>query len=350
MASRPFLPRTQFRPRRFLSGGHIQTIASFLLPRTFSLTKPEARLIEVEPGIRVLCHCYWQADRRSPLTVLVVHGLEGSAESKYMLGLAEKGGARGMNVVLMNQRTCGGTNQLGPTLYHSGRSGDVMAVAQDLIGRDRISRLALCGYSMGGNLVLKAAGEWGRSGPREFSAVAAVSPPLDLEASAEALHLAGNRLYEKYFLAKLRARMRAKARAFPGRYDLRRLERVKSLRDFDDRVTAFYCGFAGAGDYYARSSAANVVGRIAVPALVLYAANDPFIRILPETRRKIRLNSNISFVETADGGHCSFLGEGDGDDGHFAEKTVMDFFEDKTPAGRQAIARGISESEPEMTM
>src|SRR5215469_18846583 len=101
VASRPFHPRSQFRPRRFLSGGHIQTIASFLVPRRFSLGKPEARWIEVEPGIRVLCDCYWQADRVSPLTVLVVHGLEGSAESKYMLGLAEKGASRGMNVVLM---------------------------------------------------------------------------------------------------------------------------------------------------------------------------------------------------------------------------------------------------------
>ena len=267
-----------------------------------------------------------------------------------MLGLAEKGRARGMNVVLMNQRTCGGTNHLAPTLYHSGRSGDVMSVAHHLIERDRISRLSLCGYSMGGNLVLKAAGEWGASGPREFSAVAAVSPAVDLAASADALHLVTNRVYEKYFLRKLKARMRAKARSFPARYDLARLEGVRSLRDFDDRVTAFYCGFDGAGDYYARSSAANVVGRIAVPAFILSAANDPFIRILPETRRKIALNPHISFVETADGGHCAFLGERSGRDGHFAEQTVMDFFDEQMAARRPAIAGRISQSEPEMTM
>jgi predicted alpha/beta-fold hydrolase len=306
-------------------------------------------MIEVEPGIRVCCRCYWQADRVSPLTVLVVHGLEGSTESKYMLGLAEKGASRGMNVVLMNQRTCGGTNHLAPTLYHSGRSADVMAVARHVIERDRISRLALCGYSMGGNLVLKAAGEWGTGGPREFSSVAAVSPALDLAPSADALHLRGNRLYEKYFLGKLKARMRAKARSFPARYDLARLEGVRSLRDFDDRVTAFYCGFDGAGDYYARSSAANVVGRIAVPAFILSAANDPFIRILPETRRKIALNPHISFVETADGGHCAFLGERSGRDGHFAEQTVMDFFEEQVAARRHGMTGRISQDEPEMT-
>jgi predicted alpha/beta-fold hydrolase len=306
-------------------------------------------LVEVEPGIRVLCHCYWQADRVSPLTVVVVHGLEGSSESKYMQGLAEKGRARGMNVVLMNQRTCGGTNHLAPTLYHSGRSGDVMAVARDLVERDRISRLALCGYSMGGNLVLKAAGEWGRSGPREFSAVAAVSPAVDLAASADALHLARNRLYEKYFLGKLKARMRAKARSFPARYDLARLKGLKSLRAFDDQVTAFYSGFDGAADYYARSSAANVIDRIRVPGFILSAANDPFIRILPETRRKIRLNPNLSFFETADGGHCAFLGQRNGDDGHFAERTVIDFFEEQVAAARPAMPGRISQSEPEMT-
>ena len=97
------------------------------------MAKSEERLIEVEPGIHVLCHCHWQADRHAALTVIVLHGLEGSTESKYMLGVAEKGFAAGMNVVRMNQRTCGGTDHLAPTLYHSGRSADVMAVAKALI-------------------------------------------------------------------------------------------------------------------------------------------------------------------------------------------------------------------------
>jgi predicted alpha/beta-fold hydrolase len=274
----------------------------------------------------VLCHCHWQPDRTSALTVLVVHGLEGSTESKYMLGMAEKGLAAGMNVVLMNQRTCGGTDHLAPTLYHSGRSADVMAVANDLIAKDGISRIALCGFSMGGNLVLKTAGEWASTGPKEFCAVAAVCPAIDLAASADALHSPANRIYEQYFLWKLKARMRKKNQRFPGRYDLSRMKGVKSLREFDDKVTAFYCGFAGASDYYARAAAANVVDRIAVPAYILYARNDPFIRILPETRRKINANPNITFVETDDGGHCSFIGERDGYDGHFAERAVVDFF------------------------
>ncbi|HET8825174.1 MAG TPA: alpha/beta fold hydrolase [Terriglobales bacterium] len=317
--------KLQFRPRRFLRGGHVQTIAAFFHRRNFALGTAERRLIEVEPGVPVLCQCYWQPQRSAAMTIIVVHGLEGSSESQYMLGIADKGVAAGMNVLLMNQRTCGGTDSLAPTLYHSGRSADVMAVAQNLIQHDGIQRFALCGYSMGGNLVLKTAGEWGNTGPKEFAGVAAVCPAVDLAASADALHSPANRLYEQYFILKLKARMRAKAQCFPGKYDLTRLRGIKSLRDFDDKVTAFYCGFSGAADYYSRAAAANVLDRIAVPAFILYAKSDPFIRILPETRAKIVANRHIRFVETEDGGHCSYIGERDGYDGNFAERAVVEF-------------------------
>src|SRR6267154_858720 len=184
-----------FVPRRGLRGGHRQTLASFFLARRVVLPPAEARLIEVEPGIKVLAHCNWQSDRRSPLTIILVHGLEGSSESQYMLGIAQRGLALGMNVVRMNQRNCGGTEALAPTLYHSGRSQDVAAVAQNLIEQDHISRFALAGFSMGGNLVLKLAGEWGSTGPQQFRAVAGVCPAINLAASADALHLSSNRLY-----------------------------------------------------------------------------------------------------------------------------------------------------------
>ena len=285
----------------------------------------EARLIEVEPGVQVLCHCHWQAERKHAMTVVIVHGLEGSSESEYMLGIAQKGLAAGMNVVRMNQRNCGGTEDLSPTLYHSGRSADVAAVARNLVVNDQIGRLGLVGFSMGGNLVLKLAGEWGREGPAQFRAVVAVCPAVDLAASADALHDGPNRIYEQYFLLQLRRRLRTKARLFPKDFDVSRLRGVNTLREFDDKVTAFYCGFEGASDYYARSAAANVVDRIAMPTLILHAANDPFIRILPETRKKIRANPKITYLETEDGGHCSFLADRDGYDGYWAERQVVEF-------------------------
>lgn len=306
----------------------MQTIASFLLPRRLRLPGAEERLIEVAPGVRVRCWCYWQSEeRRKALTLIVVHGLEGSSDSQYMAGVARHGLDAGMNVVLMNQRNCGGMDHFAPTLYNSSLSGDVEAVARSVVESDGVERFALIGFSMGGNLVLKLAGEWGSGGPREFRAVAAVCPAMDLAASADALHEPANRIYEYYFLLQLNRRMRRKAKYFPDAFDVARLKGLSSLRMFDDRITAHYCGFTGADDYYARAAAANVVDRIAVPALIVHAANDPFIRMEPETRRRIVANPNITYIETADGGHCAFLGERDGagDDGRWAEREVVEF-------------------------
>jgi predicted alpha/beta-fold hydrolase len=314
-----------FIPRRWLGGGHMQTIASFLIPRHIQLPPSERRMVEVEPGVATLCHCHWQPDRRSPMTVIIVHGFEGSTESQYMTAFAAKGLAAGMNVIRMNQRNCGGTDCHAPVLYHSGLSGDVAAVAKNLIDNDGVSRFAVVGYSMGGNLVLKAAGEWGSHGPSQFRAAAAVCPAIDLAASSDALHLPANRLYEQYFLRQVRRRLRLKASHFPGVFDLSRLEGIHSLRQFDDRITAYYCGFSGAVDYYARASATNVVDRIAVPTLILHAGNDPFVRLLPETRKKIHSNPNIQFFETADGGHCSFIAAPNGYDGFWAERQIINF-------------------------
>lgn len=314
-----------FAPRRFVRGGHLQTLAGFFLQRSVKLPASEERLVEVAPGVKILCHCHWQPDRRGSTTLIIVHGLEGSSESGYMVGVAHKALATGMNVVRVNQRNCGGTDRLAPTLYNSSLSGDVVAVVRNLIELDKIPRLVLAGFSMGGNLVLKAAGEWGREAPPEFRAIAAVCPAMDLAASADALHEPANRIYEEYFMLKLRQRFRAKARLFPEHFDARRLAGVKSLREFDDKITAYYCGFAGADDYYARAAASNTVERIAVPGLILHAATDPFVKLTAETRHKIASNPNLTFIEACDGGHCSFLATANGYDGRWAEQQVVEF-------------------------
>jgi predicted alpha/beta-fold hydrolase len=323
-----------FTARRWLRGGHVQTVASFLMSRRLRLPPPEERMIEVEPGVQVLCHCHWQADRAQVLTIIIVHGLEGSSDSQYMLGVTGKALAAGMNVIRYNQRNCGGTDALAPVLYHSGLSKDVEAVAREVVARDGVSRLALVGFSMGGNIVLKLAGEWGAQAPPQFRAVAAVCPAIDLATSADALHEPANRLYEQYFLWALGRRMRQKAKLFPDNFDTGRLRGIRSLREFDDKVTAYYCGFKDVADYYDRASAVHTIGQIAVPALILHAANDPFVRITAETRRKIVSNPNITFVETEDGGHCAFIGRAaasangkrsDSDDGYWAELEVVNF-------------------------
>jgi len=316
-----------FVPRRPFVGGHLQTIAGNFIPRQSLLPTAEERLFEVEPGMRLLCHCHWQAKREPAVTLVVVHGLEGSVESQYMIGMGSKAWAEGMNVVRMNMRNCGGTENLGPTLYNSSMSADVGVVTKKLIADEGLQAIVLVGYSMGGNLVLKMLGEWGGDTPPQVKAGVGVSPAMDLAASADALHDLANRIYELKFLQSLRKRVRRKARLYPNLYEVKYLRGLRSLREFDDQITARYCGFANAQDYYTRAASANVLDRIAVPTLVLHAEDDPFIRILPETRQKLLNNPSITFIETASGGHCAFLAEPNGYDGRWAERQTMKFIE-----------------------
>ena len=323
-----------------MANGHVQTIAGNFLPRVDHLPPSTAELVEVEPASdgriasQVLCHCNWQpaAVREARLTVIILHGLEGSSDSQYVVGNANKMWLAGFNVVRMNMRNCGGTEALSPTLYHSGLSGDIGAVLNALAARIGLEHFALCGYSMGGNLVLKLAGELGASEPR-LRAAATVSPALDLGESAEALHASINRLYELRFLRGLSKRYRRKAELFPGLYDPARADRLRSLIEFDDRITAPYSGFRDAADYYYRAAAARVLERIAVPTLILHALDDPFVRLTPESRTAIARNANITLIDTAHGGHCAFLAKAvptQQDDGYWAESTVLRFLKAAT--------------------
>jgi len=325
-----------FIPRRFLTNGHLQTIAGNYLSRIDKLPVPEAQLVEVSPATtnqiasQVLCHCHWQptAIRAARPTAIIVHGLEGSSNSQYVVGNANKLWRAGCNVVRMNMRNCGGTEALTPTLYHSGLSSDVLAVMNFFAVQFGLQSISLIGYSMGGNLVLKLAGELAAEAPAVLRSVIGVSPAVDLGPSADAMHLPQNRLYEMKFLHNLLRRFRRKAALFPRAYDRNRAAGIHSLREFDDRITALYSGFASADDYYHRAAAARVLNRIAVPTLILHALDDPFIRLTPESRNAINANPNITLTETAHGGHCAFLAQPDpgiGDDGYWAEHTLLQF-------------------------
>ncbi|CAN5553518.1 alpha/beta fold hydrolase [soil metagenome] len=341
--STPILARSQiaaatdFRPRRFLSNGHLQTIVGNYLPRENHLPEPIAQLVEVSPAVggqiasQVLCHCHWQPSdvRASRPTAILVHGLEGSSRSQYVIGNANKLWQAGANIVRMNMRNCGGTEQLTPTLYHSGLSNDVLEVMRFFTAQHGLQSLSLVGYSMGGNLVLKLAGELGDQAPSELHSVIGVSPAVDLGPSADALHQPLNRLYELKFLRALLRRFRRKASLFPRAYDANQAVDITSLRDFDHRITALYSGFASADDYYYRAAAARVIDRIAVPTLILHALDDPFIRLTRESRDLILANPNITLVETAHGGHCAFLADADSankNDGYWAEHAALRFF------------------------
>jgi predicted alpha/beta-fold hydrolase len=325
-----------FRPRRFLTNGHLQTIAGNYFARANVLPQPEEQLVEVSPASQsqiasqVLCHCHWQPEkvRAERPTAIIVHGLEGSSSSQYVIGNSNKLWREGCNIVRMNMRNCDGTEALTPTLYHSGLSNDVLVVMNYFVAKHELRSVSLIGYSMGGNLVLKLAGELGSEAPEILHSVIGVSPAVDLGPSADALHLPLNRLYELKFLRALLRRFRRKAMLFPRAYDRNRATGIHSLREFDDRITALYSGFSGADDYYYRAAAARVIDRIVVPTLILHALDDPFIRLTTETRQRIKANPHITFLESEHGGHCAFLSDSDeaiGYDGYWAEHTLLRF-------------------------
>jgi predicted alpha/beta-fold hydrolase len=197
----------------------------------------------------------------------------------------------------------------------------VGAVVDHYTAKFGLERVALVGYSMGGNLVLKLAGEWGTRRP--LSAIAVVCPAIDLAAGSDALHEPTNRMYEWHFLRRLMRRYRRKASMFPDRYQARGIGPIGSLRQFDDKIVARYCGFRDADDYYYRAASARVVDRIATPTLILRALDDPFIRFTPATRAAILANPHITLIETPHGGHCAFLCQDAGDEIHWAESTVV---------------------------
>lgn len=318
----------RFRPHPLVAGGHAQTFAGALWRRAYRARaeRAEERLVEVAPDARVLARCSWLGEPRARPTLLLVHGLEGSDASCYMLGTADKALAAGWNVVRLNVRNCGGSEHLSPTLYHSGMSGDVAAVLRHLTEEEGLDRVAVAGFSLGGNMVLKMAGELGRGAPDALLGVAAVSPAVDLSAAAARLEAPSNRFYQWRFVRSLGARMRRKAALFPGRYDVARLRGMRTVREYDDRYIAPLFGFRDAEDYYDRASSLHHLGAVSVPALLLHAADDPFIPLTERVRRAAAASPYVRLLETGRGGHVGFVAaDGAGEDRHWAENRVVEF-------------------------
>jgi predicted alpha/beta-fold hydrolase len=279
---------------------------------------------------QVLAHCYWQPDRARVPTVLGLHGLESSSDAHYMRGLADKVWARGWNAVLLNQRNCGGTEHLTPRLYHSGLTDDAAFVIAELV-HDGLDRIGVVGYSLGGNLAVKLAAEAG-DGPTPLAGVVAVSPTIDLARCVEAIERPVNYPYQWNFVRNLKARMRRKAAAWPGRFDITRLDEIWTIREFDEEYTAPHHGFASAADYYFRASAIRIADQIRLPALLLTADDDPFVPPDPFETPAVAKHTTVR-IERG-GGHCGFVGPaGSGDDGYWAETAAVAFLGASLEAG-----------------
>jgi len=294
----------EFRPLFCLTNPHVQTIAA-----TFGLARPpssEVEVVDLPDGDRILLEVTtpdaWAP--RDPTAVLV-HGLCGCSRSGYCVRLARKLTQLGTRAVRMNLRGCGPGRGLARKIYHSGRSEDVLAVLEALRARHPESPTTLVGFSLGGNIVLKLAGEMAQAANGVLRQVIAVGPPVDLKASAERLSHPRNRLYDRFFVRLLIKAVRDRHSLFP---DLPRptLPRKLRLVEFDDVYTAPTCGFAGAMDYYERASSAQLLRNIAVPARVLVADDDPLVD--SSTLYGLHLPPNVKVTRTLHGGHLGFLG------------------------------------------
>jgi predicted alpha/beta-fold hydrolase len=318
-----------FVARPSLRGGHRMTLFGWGNPRYFPrLPAPSVRYFDVDHDARVLAHCHWQPRPWEHATLIVLHGLNGSSDAHYMRGLAAKAFTRGMNAVRLNQRNCGDTEHLSAGLFHSGLTADVRYVVDELMTIDRLPALGVAGYSLGGNLALKLAGEYGETPPPALRAVCAVSPIIEIGECVRALERPGNWLYQWNFVKDLKRRMRRKQQFWPGRFDLSKLDRIRSVRDFDEAYTAPYFGFKDAADYYHRASAMRVVEQIRVPALIITAEDDPFVPAASFHDPRLAANPHITLLACTHGGHCGFVGPAAGDDdGYWAEDTMVAFIE-----------------------
>ncbi|THJ25102.1 MAG: alpha/beta fold hydrolase [Nitrospira sp. CG24E] len=317
----------EFTPAIWLRNPHFMTVFPGYWPRPALLAgiPTESRLFTTEPQTQLLGYCHWQPHRTACQTLVLVHGLEGCCESHYMRGIAAKAFRAGCNVIRMNQRTCGGTEHLTPTLYNLGLSQDYRAIVQELGHVDGLNRIWLVGYSMGGNLILKAAGEAGRS-ESALAGTVAVCPNIDPPQCVEALEEPRNWIYHRHFLVELKARLRRKAAFSPGKWDLTSLDTIDRLRDFDDRYTAPDGGYAGSTDYYARTGAQHVLDTLAVPTLIITAQDDPFIPYQMFTGPQIQRHPKIRVLAPRYGGHCGFFHRSNnGEDPYWAENRIIDF-------------------------
>ena len=321
-----------FVPPPWLKNGHAMTLYAWAKRRHFpELPAPERRMFKVTDDTTVAADCYWQPERAARPLLLALHGLESSSDAHYMRGLASQALGRGWNAVLLNQRNCGGTERLTPGLYHSGLTADPLAVMRELVDTDGMRDIGIVGYSLGGNLAIKIAGELGASGSLPVRAAVAVSPTIDLDVCVRAIERRANVAYQWNFVRNLRARMRRKVEAWPGAFDLAPLDRIWTIRAFDEQYTAPFHGFAGATDYYQKASALRVIDRIRIPALILTAEDDPFVPGDQFRAAAIRENPFVTARVEPWGGHCGFIASKHAADPYWAEASAAAFLEAAFP-------------------
>jgi len=288
-----------FRP--LFRNPHAQTLAAHFWPRPEAAAPIQRRLFRTAPDVQVLVESQRPAHAAAGEIVLL-HGLEGSGESGYIRGMAAAALSRGFAVHRFHMRTCGGSARLANTLYHAGLTSDLLSVLGAFQAEGR-PPVFLAGFSLGGNVALKLAGELGGEAPSLIRGVAAISTPLDLEASARRIGAPDNRLYQRRLVRRMLARLRA-----TGRYARADLAGLRTLWDIDDRITAPSFGFGGALNYYRTQSSIHYLHAICVPVLLVQARDDTFVPFSAFESPAVRSNPLIRLEAPQHGGHLGFIG------------------------------------------
>jgi len=290
----------------WLPSPHGQTIGGRILrrPPAFELkrerwTTPDDDFLDLDFGPRI--------SSDAPL-VLLLHGLEGSAQRGYAINTYRELATRGIASVGLNFRSCSGEPNRAARFYHSGETEDLRFVLQTLRERYRGVAIGAVGFSLGGNALLKYLGEEADAAGQLVKAAVAVSVPYELGTGADHLdQSAMGRFYARVFIKPLVEKMMVKQSVLPSSCDLARARRATSFREFDDAITAPLHGFSGADDYYTRSSSAQFIPAIRVPTLLLHAEDDPFLPIGAFPARQIVGNPVVTASLQKQGGHVGFI-------------------------------------------
>lgn len=316
------ITESTYAPPPCLDGGHRQTLYASLLRRV-DFEYDHRERIET-PDDDFLDLDWAQADATpSQRVVLLVHGLEGSAERRYMRGMARAFVRRRWDACALNLRGCSGEANRRVATYHSGKTDD-LAVAVDHAVDQGYESVALVGFSLGGNLTLKYVGERGPEVNERIRGTVALSAPVDLDASADQIDRWSNWHYTQHFLRSLRKKVHAKAEQHPNDVSTRHLPDIHSLRGFDDAYTAPLHGFDGAADYYRRASSKPLLSEIAVPTLLLNAADDPFLPDACYPHAIARDHNQFTLEVPKSGGHVGFVSFNDSGE-YWSERRAASF-------------------------
>ena len=296
-----------FSPPLLLRNPHLQTLYATLF-RKERLVGYVEELFTLEDGDVVECVWYPHKPKEKEPVAVLFHGLEGSIDSPYIVGMMKELAWRGYVSVLMQFRGCGREPNRKPRAYHSGDTADAKAWISHLHRLYPDTPLYAAGFSIGGNVLLKLLGEWGSDAP--IRAAAAVSVPMRLDISAMTLEHGFARIYQRHLLTSLKKNLLEKYRRFDiasmTGVPASQIEKIRTIREFDAAYTAPVHGFASVDDYYTRASSRQYLKGITVPTLVIHALDDPFMT--PEVLLQEReLSKSVRLEVYQHGGHVGFV-------------------------------------------